>query len=399
MIQCTTCGKEFSDDPPLTCDKCGAQLKKPVGTESGALVLSSPREEEAPPPEPSPRPRTDDELRRRRRVPMPVEEDGGKLDPDQLDTISAYGKKQAIVTVIGFGGSGKTFWVNRLRDEMPNRSWRCSEEPEEEIPLSPAGIQLTQLIPPAEAGRSHRPYLVVDCAGESFVQALERQRGTSSLMGSAVRSYLVALGFASAYVLVIPAADLMQYREEEALDATQATRKQQEVLRRVVDGFHKIIAGMVAAGEKMARKGPDDFLKEGLTREELKDVFERSRMKCPQPIYVALAQADRLTVGARNDDWDSDPFLFAAKHGSKLFKAVHDSFDHYRFDFLSAFYGHDGGTRPHYGDPHYGAVEAFKWIHDRVSPRPGMTTPISTRETVEMRKRLDPEFRQAWGAR
>lgn len=396
MIRCIACGKKFPDDTPvIVCDNCGTKLEKPAGT---ALVLPPPREQEAPPSEPSPRPRTDDESPRRR-APEPGEEDGGKLDPDQLDTISAYGKKQAIVTVIGFGGSGKTFWVNRLRDEMPNRSWRCSEEPEEEIPLSPAGIQLTQLIPPAEAGRSHRPYLVVDCAGESFVQALERQRGTSSLMGSAVRSYLVALGFASAYVLVIPAADLMQYREEEALDATQATRKQQEVLRRVVDGFHKIIAGMVAAREKLARKGPDEFLREGLTREELKDVFERSRMKCPQPIYVALAQADQLTVAARNEAWDSDPFLFAAKHGSKLFKAVHDSFDQYRFDFLSAFFGHDGGTRPHYGDPHFGAVEAFEWIHDRVSPRPGMMTPISTRETVEMRKRLDPLFRQAWGRR
>ncbi|MES1245882.1 MAG: hypothetical protein ABUT39_30020 [Acidobacteriota bacterium] len=397
MIRCKTCSKEFPDDTPLVvCDRCGAVLDK--GAASAAPSLPTVGSDEPPLPRPGtvrripPRPAP---------APEPVEEDeDSALDPDHLDTITAFGKKQAIVTVIGFGGSGKTFWVNRLRDELPNRSWRSNELPEEEITLSPAGIQLTKFIPPAEAGRASRPYLVVDCAGESLVQALERQSGTDSLKGSAVRSYLVALACASAYVLVINAEQLLQYREEISLNATQTTRKNQEVIRTIIDGFYKIIAGMVAARERLAGgQDPEKFLREGVSREELGKIFERSHLRCPQPLYIALAQADLLIKDTGNDGVDSDPFLFALQYGRKLFKAIHPTFDQYRFDYLSAFYGHDGSSiRPNYSNKHFGAVEAFEWIHDRVSSIRGVTrNTISTRESVEMRLRLDPQFRQAWG--
>jgi hypothetical protein len=216
-----------------------------------------------------------------------------------------------------------------------------------------------------------------------------------------VRSYLVALACASAYVLVINAEQLLQYREDISLNATQTTRRNQEVIRTIIDGFYKIIAGMIAAREHLAAQGdPEKFLREGIPREELEKIFERSHLRCQQPIYVALAQADRLVDGDGDDSLDSDPFLFALHHGRKLFNAIHQTFDHYRFDFLSAFYGHDGGTRPNYFDKHFGAVDAFEWIYDHVSPsRISAGRQIPTRQTVELRTKLDPVFRQAWERR
>lgn len=430
MIICKTCGEQYEDDTDLaTCSVCDAPLEKPgAATPPVALVSSSdaPSRPEEPatfwtresssrpsgeetdrdrpqtPSFESARPRTESTVRARP-VPRILDEEDEKLDADYLETLSAYDRKQAIVTVIGFSGSGKTFWVNRLRDELPNRFWRSSEPAAEEILKSPAGIELTRFVPPASEGRSSRPYLMVDCAGESFVQAMETQDSTRRLEGASVRSYLVALAFASAYVLVIRAEDLFAFREESTLEATQTSRK----LRSVVNGFYRTIGAMVVARERLARQKAAEFLRQGISREELDKIFERSHLRCSQPIYVALAQADKLVETLGGEGLEADPFLFALRRGRKLFNAIHQSFDHYRFDFLSAFYGHDGSTKPNYGDEHYGAVDAFEWIHRHVRPHGSRLSfpwryakgEVPTRHVVGLRRKLDPVFRQVWEER
>ncbi len=121
------------------------------------------------------------------------------------------------------------------------------------------------------------------------------------------------------------------------------------------------------------------------------------------------------------ESYDRDPFLFVLETAPVLFKTIHRSFDHYRFDFLTTFHGH--GTdletltdtverrkqniRPDYQRRSYGAVEAFDWIHDSVrQQRSGLGRSqrlllgdVSTRSVVELRRKLDPTFRKAWGKR
>lgn len=408
MIICKACGEQYEDETDLaTCSVCDSPLEKP-----GSAAPPAPRVHPSDGParpeepatfwtrEPSGRPAGEPAVNPRP-VPRVLEEEEEKLDADYLETLSAYDKKQAIVTVIGFSGSGKTFWVHRLRDELPNRFWRSSEPAAEEIPKSPKGIELTRFVPPASEGRRSRPCLVVDCAGESFVDAIDAQDSTRRLEGATVRSYLVALAFASAYVLVIRAEDLTAFREEGG--PAQTNRR----LRSVVDGFYKTIGAMIVARERLVRQKPEEFLRQGISREELDNVFERSHLRCSQPIYVALAQADRLLGSNGGEVFEADPFLFALRRGRKLFNAIHQSFDHYRFDFVSAFFGHDGSMRPDYQGRHYGAVDAFEWIHRHVRPHGSrLSLPwryargeVPTRHVIDLRRRLDPVFRQVWEGR
>lgn len=331
------------------------------------------------------------------------------LDPNHLDAITEYGRTP-IVSVIGFGNSGKSFFVNRLRQDLPSGPWKVWPRAAEIIDTTPEGIELTRLVPTdvrLSRGRNHG-YVVVDCAGESFVQALEGQFKTGTLDGVLARSYLAAISLASALILVIRTEDILEMSRAEQAKLSDADRSQREFVRKqIVNGFEDIINVLVVSRERLLKEEPEAFLRHGLSREELAEAFKRNQNLCRQPLLVAFSQADRLgNVYRREDAYDADPFSFAMASAPTLVNAVHRTFKHYRFDFMSAFYGHnaDGPDRRNadYELPSYGARDVFLWIHNLLQPRPWTQPfklarrPIPTRHVVRLRRRLDSDFDGLW---
>lgn len=426
MIRCHECDKEFPDDTPrITCDNCNARLEKPAGNTVPALPPVSGEDWSRPADF-----TTRDGSRSsgsRLRAPSPVvgveepepegfeDDESEQLDPDHLDTITAFGRKRSIVTVIGFSMSGKTFFVNRLRERLARRSWKRTPRPADEIRVSPEGLELTRLVPPEQ--KQSQSYVLVDCAGESFSQAMRTQGFTDSLEGRAARSYLTALAFASAYILVIRAEDLALLSEPEK-GLSQQDREHRKFIKDVVTGFDEIIHAIVVAQDRLKSQIPEDFRLQGISQEELSLAFDRPS-RCRQPICIAFSQADRLEHLPKHggNGYDADPFLFALKYAPTLFKAVHRTFEHYRFEFLSAFHGHVDqdetletadtpgiNERPDYRMPSYGAVETWEWIHRLIEPGSLWSRPLHTlrgdlptRYAVELRRRFDPVFRREWG--
>jgi len=343
--------------------------------------------------------------------------DDTPLDPQYMETISSFDENEAIITVIGYGGSGKSFFVNRLRHDLAG-SWKRKPGPADEIRISPGGIELTRFMP-----RSGGPsYLVLDCAGESFSDSFRTQGRTEELTGSAMRPYLAALALARAFVLVIKAEDLLTYSQPDRSDELEAKREDRKFIRKMLTEFDDIIHAIRVANTRLlGGEKPESILRRGISREELKREFKKAR-RCAQPMYVALSLADRLAA-LQGESYDMDPFLFALESAPVLFKTIDQSFDHYRFDFLTAFHGHGGldvdesaevldpeeetkrNFRPNYGRKSYGAVEAFEWIHGMVGVqqlqaggRPGRPQDgLPTRKLVELRRNTDSKFRAAWG--
>jgi len=434
VIRCPKCGTSNEDDA-LVCRTCAALLDPPGGaTETGEAPKEGTRStgdfrssfslplrddaddasrEEAPgregapdgerattPPPPPASPLGDDD---------PLDSTGSfsaeglDLDPNHLAAVTHHGKGRPIVSVIGFPGSGKTFLVNRWRHELMHRGdWQSYPPPEPRVPLSPEGLILTHLVPADQ--RRNRGYVVVDCAGESFDLAFERQHENRELEGSAVRSYLTALGLARAYVLVLEADDLIPGPHH---DATK-----RGTVEAMMMAFHDILGGILVAKERLREQSPEELLQQGISRRELDDAFEERR-RFSTPICVAFAQSDRL-AGLRRDGvaipgFDDDPYLFARRHARFLYNAVSRRFEHYRFDFISAFPGYEANDpanpAPDYHLPSYGTAALFDWVDRLLKPRlpvVGAFTRIAaggvpTRHAVRLRRLLEPAFRRQTG--
>lgn len=343
-------------------------------------------------------------------------EDDKPLDPKLLTTISSLDENENFITVIGYGGSGKTFFVNRLRNDLA-RSWRRKPGPAEEILISPAGIELTRFAP----RQGGAPCFVLDCAGESFATALRAQGDTEELTQGTVRTYLAALCRAHAFVLVIKAEDLVTFsrsnRSEEP--AVQENRK---FIRKMLTEFDDIIHAILITKSRLQKgEALESILRRGISRVELEEEFKKAR-RCSQPLYVAFSLADRL-ANLRGETYDMDPFLFALETAPVFFHTINESFDYYRFDFLTAFQGHGDRNededsavvgpgegekqnfRPNYQRASYGATEAFNWIHQTISsnrPQPARRSrqgELPTRELVRLRQKTDPVFGAAWRGR
>jgi hypothetical protein len=348
-----------------------------------------------------------EKVRERRAVAVQDDDDEDTpLDPNHLDAITEYGRARAIVSVIGFANSGKTFFVNRLRDWLANAGWKRSPKPARQIPLSPEGIELTRFVPAdvrLRKGRSYS-YIMVDCAGESFAQALESQFKTASLAGVQGRSYLAAVAFASAYVLVIRAEDLLGLSDDAGDRLSVVQKKRKEFVEDVAMGFDDIISAIVVSKERLRAENPEQFLRQGLSSEDLKDILERNQVRCKQPLCIAFSLADRLDrFSDQGDDYDADPFLFALRHAPALVKAVDRTFENYHFDFLSAFYDHDTDVHPDYRKPSYGAQDSFLWLHETLKPRSLISRlgrfaagGVPTRHLVALRRKIDPVFDREW---
>jgi hypothetical protein len=211
----------------------------------------------------------------------------------------------------------------------------------------------------------------------------------------AARSYLVAVGLASAYILLIRAEDLIYCQSFE--------KRQEEWLLRLLSGIEDLITAITVAKDRLYTQSPEEFLRNGISQSDLRDAFSRP-LRCSQPICILLSQADRLAERDQTDLYDKDPSVFVLKFAPTLFKAIHHTFDYYRFDFLSSFYGHDGSARPDYRRPHYGAISNFLWIDSLLKPRPRGVGTVQrivegnapTRFAMNLRRRFDPVFRDLW---
>ena len=168
-MKCRHCGTENPDDAafcrnsecgkPLAGDSVQSLLHQ--GIESKIEMTGSMSEELRPP-------KTGSQSKASR----PIDEDPKKsLDANLLETITEFGHKTPIISVIGFAKSGKTFFVNRLRYELPRiGKWQSYPVRKAKIPLSSEGIELTYLTPVGStaAADHHERYLIADCAGPAF---------------------------------------------------------------------------------------------------------------------------------------------------------------------------------------------------------------------------------------
>jgi hypothetical protein len=325
----------------------------------------------------------------------PADPDGPDpiVDPEHLEVLAQFRKKKPIISVIGFAKSGKTFLVNRLLDALRREGgWKSYPPPAERIGRSPEGLEpLAYLTPTSRSWADHSGYVLADCAGESLRQAVSQHRDIRSFEGSAARSFLLSLGLASAHVLVLTAEDV-------------AGRG--EAVRELENNFHDLIGALVLCSEALAGRSLDDaeaeaFLRRGLSRNDLAGVFERGHLRVTSPLAVVFAQADRLSA------LDPDPYLLARRRMPTLFHAIESSFDHYRFDFLSAFEGFEPNDplepEVHYHLPHRGVLPLFDWLHRLIAPRSGpfatvrrwLDGGLPTRHAVALRKLVDPELRRA----
>lgn len=433
---CQTCGASLENNTSKeVCDVCGAPLaeeenataaappdpkpgggllppqpsstppqKPPSGTEraggsssaapSEPEVSTAPQADVEPEPEPSPASASAATTPGRASVSPPAAS-VLKIQPHEIDAKNAFEKGKRIITVIGFANSGKSFFVNRLRNDLQEGRWRCDPGAESTIATSPLGLELTKLTPPKQ--RMGRPlnYVLVDLAGESFKEALGRgfQEG-KKIEGFSVHSYLEAMAFASAYVLLI--------RFEDVRGILQGTSdgdvpKVQNLLK----NFHDILGCIVVGAERLRRESPEELLLKGITKDELSDAFDR-QLRCDKPICVLFSQADRVEseLGERRDDYDQDPLLFAMRSLPRLYNPIATTFRDFRFDFLSAFRGHNTDTQVNYRLPSHGALEAFLWLHGLLDhghsildwPRRLGRGSMPTRRVIEIRRWLDRDF-------
>ena len=315
--------------------------------------------------------------------------------------LSAHRDGRPIVAVLGFFDSGKTFLVNRWRDILATQ-WRVSPPAKRgEIPISHEGLETTLLTAESRVPhyRDGLSYVIADCAGESF--RIGRQSKLGGLKGESARPYLAALGLASAYVLVIPAPDLHGVEDP---DLSEGRRR---LLQETFDRFAEILAAIVVAQERLEDEGEnaETFLKKGISGEELNRAIADADYRCRRPILVLFSQADRLGDGTDAPHYDHDPFLQIARAQPALFNRIRSFFLYYHFDYLSAFEHHaKGSTIPDYECRHFGAKEAFSWLHTWLAYGDGTYRNLIRRLfhgmaptdwVVKARSSVDPAFRRA----
>ncbi len=416
MITCSECGTLNSAGTEV-CQHCGATLGRPRMTPSAAspaassaasaadtatraVVLShlAPPPLAGRPPRTGPFPSNETAGGAKIQASAPPKDDAAEadqeLDPNHLETFTAFGESRRIVAVIGFGASGKTFLINRLREALPRGGrWAVHPRKQETIEMTPEGLWLTE-VNPARTG-SGSPYVLVDCAGESFQRAFDEQSTRASLSGIGVRSYLTALACASAYIFVIEAEHLAR-----AAGGTVAERMKVAALS---ESFYDLIDAIRLAKEGLARLGPKAFLAQGISKDDLRAIRARPGPRLSEPLFVALSQADRLDRAEPVDD----PFSFGIAGLPVLAAAIENRFTRFRFDFVSSFFGHEGlDGWVDYSRPHYGVVEMFDWLDRQLEVERGgwggvlrglLSGDLETGRPLWLRRRVDAGARR--GAR
>jgi len=278
------------------------------------------------------------------------------MGPYEIDAINAFEKGKRIITVLGFAGSGKTSFVNRLRNDLAQGPWRRSPQPQKEILLSPEGLDLTLAVPFKQRRGQTLSYVLVDLSGESFMGALSRFQEGRDITVASTRSYLAAMAFASAYILLIRLEDV--YEIAMGTNSRNASK-----VHSLLGYFNDILSSIAIASDRLMHgERAEDFLRRGISKTELNDSFDR-KISCEKPICVLFSQADRVGIPKDRDGSGIDPEVFARENIPELYHQIVATFRDFRFDYASAFQGLGVGEKVTYQSPSYGALEAFLWLH------------------------------------
>lgn len=285
-----------------------------------------------------------------------------------------YEKGFRIVTLIGFSGAGKTFLAHRLRRELSD-DWTVLPPHADVIRGTDITIEWTQLVSKTDDPRRR---VLADCDGEAFRLAIDALMNGRDIDPKMRRS-IVITALASAYMLMLPAAELMD-------------RSKYKLTGRLVERFDMIVKAILALQRIVQRSAnAREALHEGLKMDAIAEALQYE-FRCEQPIHVLFAQADRMPSGHQYED---DPHMYALAHAKALYRTIESHFTNFRFDYCCAFEGHNENNafEVDYNLPSYGTVAAFQWIDAMLEagPRDRRKTAMAMR----IRRRFDPAFRKA----
>ncbi|CAM2008936.1 hypothetical protein [Acanthopleuribacter pedis] len=318
-----------------------------------------------------------------------------------------------IIAVIGYADSGKTFFIHRMRHAFNQRSeWQA--EPgalyNKAIPFSSLEEVTETRVTTKDRSRK---YIILDISGENFRRAfgslgrdesfsIDSQSKSTKINLSSV--YLSLLGLADAYMLFMPALRIFSINDSELSD--EGRKEFQNSIR----SFRSIIGLIKVAQSRVfiSKEKPLDFIQKGINLLELERAFLNPDVtRCSRPIMVAYSKADVYRGYIGDAKFDVDPFYLA--FSSPLLKplsyALYHFFDHFRFDFLSAFEGLEKDqSTPNYDLPCPGAIEVFSWIEGVLRSQQQSENylkqwihgRLKTRRVLDIRRHLDPRFRSIW---
>jgi hypothetical protein len=228
-----------------------------------------------------------------------------------------------IITLIGFSNAGKTFLAHRLRFELAD-DWNVLPPPADVIPGTGMTIELTRL---TSREATPRRRVLADCDGEAYKRIGEAAVQNRDINMTERRSVVIA-ALASAYILVLPAAELI---DRKAYKGTGFLTQRFGAIVQLIMALQRI-AGQAG--------GAREALQQGLKLDAVAEALQHE-YRCEQPIHVLFAQADKLPAQQKYAD---DPHMFALTYAKTLYRTIESNFTNFRFDFVCAFDGHTEAT-------------------------------------------------------
>lgn len=341
---CRNCNQPIDAEPQSAEEKQGAALLQSIQEASEAMVVATTEEE--------------------RRAAYETWEE---------KVFQVHDQGYRLITLIGFSAAGKTFLANRLRFELAD-DWNVLPPPADVVPGTAATIELTRL---TSKEAKPRKRVLADCDGEAYKRIGEAAVQNRDIDALERRSIVIA-ALASAYILVLPAAELTR-------------RKAHEGTAFLTQRFGAIVQ-LIMALQRIAGQagGAREALRRGLGMDAVADALQHE-YRCEQPIHVLFAQADKLPADQKYAD---DPHMFALTYAKTLYRTIESNFTTFRYDFACAFEGHtkEQGDRVDYDLASYGTVAAFDWIDRMLEATPRQRR--RTAEAMKIRRRFDRAFRK-----
>lgn len=345
IAKCSSCGNDDLNPADGYCKNCLQPFENPAAPPQQLI----PAEEAAGQPD---QPPIDEPSSMRTLIEASRQLDGAQTAQEKQNAWETWEKavfdyhdqKFRIITLIGFSTAGKTFFANRLRRELRLRDrWNVDPREQETIVKTTAKIDWTQLVRHGKWNRRLR--VLADCDGEAYRQSIESVLKEESLPDN-FRRYVLITALASAYILMVPAARGIGLEDDN-----------------LADRFDVIVNAILSLQRRLRETGDAQrVVKEGLQREQLRKALQLE-FHCDRPILVLFAQADKVP---NIQDHESDPLAYAMMHAKTLYRTIDNHFTNYRFDFVSAFCGHDDSRALSYDLQHHGALDAFDWVDDMV---------------------------------
>jgi hypothetical protein len=341
---CRNCNQPIDAAPQTAEEKQGVALLQSIEEASQAIVVAT----------------TEDERR-------------AAYETWEERVFDIYDQGYRIITLIGFSSAGKTFLAHRLRFELADQ-WNVLPPPADSIRGTAATIELTRL---TSKEAKPRRRVLADCDGEAYRNIGEAAVQNRDIDANMRRSIVIA-ALASAYILVLPANELID-------------RKAHKGTAFLTQRFGAIVQ-LIMALQRIAGQagGAREALRRGLKLDAVADALQHE-FRCEQPIHVLFAQADKLPVDQKYAD---DPHMFALTYAKTLYRTIESNFTNFRFDFVCAFDGHteNEANEVDYELPCYGTVAAFDWIDRMLDATPRERR--RTAEAMKIRRRFDSAFRK-----